>query len=168
MEKDSRKVVFLDIDGVLNCNNTTELYLGMTGIEGRLVEKLRAIVNATGAEIVLVSTWRDYWEPHEKEKQDAEGTYLDLMFQKQGIHISDKTDPNWLFKRGEGILEWLKGKNVESFVILDDEPHDYKELNLEKYWVQTHDVNDGGITDEDVLKAVQILFVDYKENNEMT
>lgn len=63
MERTERKVIFLDIDGVLNCNNTTEIFLGITGIEDRLVEKLRAIVNATGAEIVLVSTWRDYWEP---------------------------------------------------------------------------------------------------------
>ena len=151
------KFIFLDIDGVLNCNNTTEFFLGMTGIEDRLVEKLRAIVNATGAEIVLVSTWRDYWEPKEKEKQDAEGTYLDNMLQKQEIYISDKTDPNWLFKRGEGIKEWLKEKDVESFVILDDEPHDYKEVGLEKNWIQTYDVNDGGIIDEDVAKAIEIL-----------
>ncbi len=151
------KFIFLDIDGVLNCNNTSELFLGMTGIEDRLVEKLSAIVKATGAEIVLVSTWRDYWEPQEKEKQDAEGTYLDQKFMEHGIHISDKTDPNWLYKRGEGIKEWLKDKNVESFIILDDEPHDYKELNLEKHWIQTYDVNDGGITDEDVVKTIRIL-----------
>lgn len=151
------KFIFLDIDGVLNCNNTTELFLGMTGIEDRLVEKFSAIVKATGAEIVLVSTWRDYWEPREKEKQDAEGTYLDQKFMEHGLHISDKTDPNWLFKRGEGIKEWLKDKNVESFIILDDEPHDYKDLGMEKHWIQTYDVNDGGITDEDVIKAIGIL-----------
>lgn len=157
MERTERKVIFLDIDGVLNCNNTIEDCFGMTGIEDRLVQKLSTIVNATGAEIVLVSTWRDYWEPQEKEKQDAEGTYLDFMLQKQGLYISDKTDPDWHFKRGQGIFEWLKDKNVKSFVILDDEPHDYKEVNLERYWVQTYDVNDGGITDEDVAKAKQIL-----------
>ena len=147
----------MDIDGVLNCNNTTELFIGMTGIEDRLVEKLSSSVKVTGAEIVLVSTWRDYWEPKEKEKQDAEGTYLDNKFAEHGIRISDKTDPNWLYKRGEGIKEWLKDKNAESFIILDDEPHDYKDENLEKYWIQTYDVNDGGITDEDATKAICIL-----------
>ena len=149
----------MDIDGVLNCNNTTELFLGMMGIEDRLVEKLSIIVKETGAEIVLVSTWRDYWEPLEKGKQDAEGAYLDCKFEKHGIYIKDKTDPNWLYKRGEGIVEWLKDKNVESFVILDDEPHDYKEVNLEQHWIQTYDVNDGGITDEDVVKAIDNLNV---------
>lgn len=151
------KYIFLDIDGVLNCNNTTELFLGMTGIEDRLVEKLSIIVKATGAEIVLVSTWRDYWEQQEKDKQDAEGAYLDNKFAKHGIRISDKTDPNWLYKRGEGIKEWLKDKKAESFIILDDEPYDYKDENLEKYWIQTYDVNDGGITDNDVEKAIGIL-----------
>ena len=151
------KYIFLDIDGVLNCNNTTDDCFGMTGIEDRLVKKLSTIVNATGAEIVLTSTWRDYWEPDKKEIQDAEGTYLDEKLLKQGLRISGKTDPNWLYKRGDGIVEWLKDKNVESFVILDDEPHDYKEVNLEQHWIQTYDVNDGGITDEDVVKAIKIL-----------
>jgi hypothetical protein len=151
------KYIFLDIDGVLNCNNTTDDCFGMTGIEDRLVKKLSTIVNATGAEIVLTSTWRDYWESDKKESQDAEGTYLDEKLLKQGLHISAKTDPDWLYKRGEGIVEWLKDKNVESFVILDDEPHDYKEVNLEQHWIQTYDVNDGGITDEDVVKAIKIL-----------
>ena len=122
-----------------------------------MVQKLSTIVNATGSEIVLTSTWRDYWEPDKKESQDAEGTYLDEKLLKQGLHISAKTDPDWLYKRGEGIVEWLKDKNVESFVILDDEPHDYKEVNLEQHWIQTYDVNDGGITDEDVVKAIKIL-----------
>lgn len=153
------KYIFLDIDGVLNCNNTTDDCFGMTGIEDRLVEKLSTIVNATGAEIVLTSTWRDYWEPDKKEIQDAEGTYLDEKLLKQGLHISAKTDPDWLYKRGDGIVEWLKDKNVESFVILDDEPHDYKEVNLEQHWIQTYDVNDGGITDEDVVKVIDNLNV---------
>ena len=151
------KYIFLDIDGVLNCNNTTDDCFGMIGIEDRLVKKLSTIVNATGAEIVLTSTWRDYWELTEKESQDPEGTYLDEKLLKQGLRISGKTDPDWLYKRGKGIVEWLKVKNVESFVILDDEPHDYKEVNLEQHWIQTYDVNDGGITDEDVVKAIKIL-----------
>ena len=147
----------MDIDGVLNCNNTTDDCFGMTGIEDRLVQKLSTIVKVTGAEIVLTSTWRDYWEPLEKGKQDAEGVYLDCKLEKYGLYIKDKTDPNWIYKRGEGIKEWLKDKNVESFVILDDEPHDYKEVSLEKYWIRTYDVNDGGITDDDVVKAIEIL-----------
>ena len=72
------KYIFLDIDGVLNCNNTTDDCFGMTGIEDRLVEKLSTIVNATGAGIVLTSTWRDYWEPEKKK------------FRMQKVHILTK------------------------------------------------------------------------------
>ncbi|MEE1504555.1 MAG: HAD domain-containing protein [Acutalibacteraceae bacterium] len=151
------KIIFLDVDGVLNCKNTRDVCMNFVGIEDRLVKKLQTIVNATGAKIVLVSTWRYYWEPSDKEGQDEMGTYLDKKLSKQGLYIRDKTDPYCLFARGKGIWEWLKDKYVESFVILDDEAHDYEEVNLKSRWIQTYDVDDGGITDEDVEKAIKIL-----------
>lgn len=151
------KVIFLDVDGVLNCRNTRDMCMGFVGIEDRLVKKLQKIVNATNAKIVLVSTWRYYWEQSNKEGQDEMGTYLDKKLSKQGLYILDKTDPHCLFARGRGIHEWLNGKYVDGFVILDDEAHDYKEVKLEGHWVQTFDVVDGGITDEDVEKAIKIL-----------
>ena len=90
------KYIFLDIDGVLNCNNTTDDCFGMTGIEDRLVQKLSTIVKVTGAEIVLTSTWRDYWEPLEKGKQDAEGVYLDCKLEKYGLVLQiHQNSPNF-------------------------------------------------------------------------
>lgn len=151
------KIIFLDVDGVLNCGNTNDICMGFTGIEDRLVKQLQKIVKATGAKIVLVSSWRYYWEQSDKENQDELGTYLDRKLSKQGLYILDKTDPHCLYARGRGIHEWLNGKYVESFVILDDETHDYEAVNLSNRWIQTYDVDDGGITDEDVEKAIKIL-----------
>lgn len=151
------KIIFLDVDGVLNCRNTTEICMGFTGIEDRLVKQLQKIVKATGAKIVLVSSWRYSWEQSDKENQDELGTYLDRKLSKQGLYILDKTDPHCLFARGRGIHEWLNGRYVESFVILDDEAHDYEEVKLKERWIQTYDVDDGGITDEDAARAIDLL-----------
>ena len=59
LERDSaRKVIFLDIDGVLNQDN------GGAKIEEQFVRRLAHIVEETGAEIVLSSSWRGAYVSH--------------------------------------------------------------------------------------------------------
>ena len=57
------KVIFLDIDGVLNCGTTTELTkTGDRFVENKFIERLKKIVDETGAKVVLSSDWRyDTW-----------------------------------------------------------------------------------------------------------
>ncbi len=63
------KIIFLDVDGVLNCHNTFkkqhEKYIktGIWEIEIELskVKLLKQIVDNTNAKIVLSSTWRLSW-----------------------------------------------------------------------------------------------------------
>jgi hypothetical protein len=50
------KVIFLDIDGVLNCWATTERWRGYIGIDPKLAQRFAELV--TGAKVVLSSTWR--------------------------------------------------------------------------------------------------------------
>lgn len=53
------KVIFLDIDGVLNCV-TSKSYCGMyVGVDADKIRRLARIVEETGAKIVLSSDWRD-------------------------------------------------------------------------------------------------------------
>lgn len=59
LERDSaRKVIFLDIDGVLNQDNCG------AKIEEQFVRRLAHIVEETGAEIVLSSSWRGAYVSH--------------------------------------------------------------------------------------------------------
>ena len=61
-EVDMRKIIFLDIDGVLNSMDyfeQTKDCKGYTEINPEKVKLLKEIVDRTGAEIVLSSTWRD-------------------------------------------------------------------------------------------------------------
>ena len=55
-----KKYVFLDIDGVLNDDNTTEKSpTGFTGIDDTLLQNLKDLIEETKAEIVLTSTWKE-------------------------------------------------------------------------------------------------------------
>ena len=66
-----QKIIFLDIDGVLNSmelfdkleESNIEPFMGIDVDEDNL-EQLRYIVEKTGAQIVLSSSWRHAW--HEK------------------------------------------------------------------------------------------------------
>ena len=151
------KIIFLDVDGVLNCKTTKEKCMSFMGVDDRLMKNLQQIVKKTKARIVLVSSWRLYWEKYYKDDQDFMGTYLDKKFSKYGLYILDKTDPYELFERGEGIWDWLKDKYVETFVIFDDEKHDYEKVGLSKHWIQTYNEDNGGITSADVKRAIEML-----------
>jgi len=59
------KVIFLDIDGVLNAHyNTKERWHGLIGIDPKHVKLFNQLVEQVGAKVVLSSTWRrrDNWK----------------------------------------------------------------------------------------------------------
>lgn len=111
------KVVFLDIDGVLNCHRTAIAFGGIphtTARNGRAaldevaIRLIGGIVRTAGAKVVLSSTWRKHadWEDY--------GPALDLP-------IIDRT-PSCSGFRGEEIAKWLlEHPEVESYAIIDDD-----------------------------------------------
>lgn len=151
------KVIFLDVDGVLNRAVTLvrvdERYMG---IDPALLRRLADVVQKTGAVIVLTSTWKKEWYKNdwEKYKQDAFADHLDAAFLRCGLTVYDKTEDD-LFDRGRGILRWLQGKQVEAFVILDDAPFDYEETGLTPHLVRTQ--NARGLTCERAGAALALL-----------
>ena len=52
------KVIFLDIDGVLNCSKTRNPRKLPYVVDKRLLALLKRMLKRTGAKIVLSSTWR--------------------------------------------------------------------------------------------------------------
>lgn len=63
------KVIFLDIDGVLNDeNNTTPNY-----VNEQMVQRLKKIIDATGAEVILSSSWRHAFENYFSYIESEEG-----------------------------------------------------------------------------------------------
>ena len=157
------KLIFLDVDGVLNCRTTKDKIDIYTGIEDEKVSLLKKIVDASNAKIILVSTWSAFWykDKRLKDKQDDLANYLEEKLAKQGLVISDKPYVYTAYNRGDSILRYISklesaGIEVDSFVILDDEMFDYKERKLTGHLVRTSYEN-GGLQKKHVRKAIEKL-----------
>lgn len=154
------RVIFLDIDGVLNTPLSESRCGEYIGIDDDKVERLADIVKRTNAKIVLVSTWKQYWRKEEKLKplQDYTAIYLDEKLKKFGLKVIDKTrdkaDGIYL-SRGRGILEYIDRNTVKSFVILDDLQFDYDGCDLTDCFIKTNPTI--GLTSEQGEKACKIL-----------
>lgn len=107
------KVLFLDIDGVLNTPRTAKLF-GNQFINPFLVTLVAQIVTATGAKLILSSNWRI----DEKELVEKALTVHDLQI----FDCTPMIDLNEVHPRSKQIQHWLDGKELERFAILDDDP----------------------------------------------
>ena len=114
------KVIFLDIDGVLNSRAYDRERGDNDGnIDLSRLPLVKEIVDKSGAFIVLSSNWRDYWEKDPALCSDI-GCELNKIFASAGLCLYDKTGYHRLGRAYE-IKEWLgEHPDVESFVILDD------------------------------------------------
>lgn len=152
------KIIFLDIDGVLN-NQFSKSRCGyFIGIDKDKVKRLKEIFDATDAKIVLVSSWKVDWERVDKDSQNIVGNYLDRKLKKERIRILDKTIDHEI-DRGQGISDWISNHKVESWVVLDDEIFDdYEEMGVMPHLVKTvYSSENGGLQPEHVSKAIEIL-----------
>jgi len=134
------KVIFLDIDGVLNGYNfwnmlgwrlATFLHMGTWyrcntrdpfGIHTEKVRRLAHIINKTGAKVVLSSSWKaGFTEPFERRSQRQQ--MLSFLLFDYGIEIFDVTPNDIYGRRVHEIKRWLDNhKNeVSNYIILDDE-----------------------------------------------
>ena len=156
------KVIFLDIDGVVNFRYSRSRCQGYTGIDDDKVALLKEIVDATDANIVLSSTWRLEYNKagHHLEKM---GDYLKKKLAKQGLSVYDVTPDlgknGW--DRGKEILDWLvRHPDVDKYLILDDDEYDFYQIGHEitDFWIQTEYYSrQGGLQQEHVDRAIEIL-----------
>ena len=114
------KIIFLDVDGVLNCATTEERVRALLFVEDRKIQMLKELVDETGATIILSSTWRFGFENPNLYPELLE---LENKLAQFGLLIEGSTPVDARRHRGKEIDEWLKAHadEVESFVILDDD-----------------------------------------------
>ena len=101
------KVLFLDIDGVVNCATTTQRHRGFLGIDPRLAARVRRVVEATGCKVVLSSTWREEAE----NRAEVERKVVEIYDQTPVLHGI----------RGDEVSAWLAlHPEVTRYAIVDD------------------------------------------------
>lgn len=156
------KVIFLDIDGVLNSDEYIERMqrLNIEGIEKDVdrekIKLLKKAIAETGAKIVLSSSWR----------YTKNGGYLKQLLGEYGI-FTDST-PFVNHERGKEIKQWLtKHPEIDDFVILDDEIFDSYDDELMKKLVKISNENGkglgGGLQEKDIEQIIEKLGRKQKE-----
>ena len=173
------KVLFLDIDGVLNSenwfayriycvkNNMVNILMNfvntddrnikhkLTMLDDRAIANLNRIIEETGCKVVLSSSWRSSIE--------SENIFTQNLLKLKGFKYEfyDVTHRLWFsdfsIRRGEEIKFWLDKESekheIESFVILDDD----SDMLPEQMNNFIHVDGQVGLTDRDVLAAIEIL-----------
>jgi hypothetical protein len=102
------KVLFLDIDGVVNNKRTKENFEGFLAIDPAMAALVQRIVQNTGCEIVLSSSWRLFQNIRDEVERKI-------------CKFSDIT-PILHAPRGYEIKVWLTlhHPEIEHYAILDD------------------------------------------------
>lgn len=162
-----KRVLFLDIDGVLNSNfwndnHQREISDG-TLIDEEKVKILAPLIKRTNAKIILHSGWR-IWFDAELNPLRTEVKRLIDIFAKEGLSIDGLTpdltteeirrSKKFSLVKAEEILLWLKtNDDVSGWVVLDD--LDLHNVQIEKHQVMPDQAI--GLMREDVEKAERIL-----------
>ena len=154
------KIIFLDIDGVLNTPNyAVQAHATWKRTNGRFKSRdqygdifdplacacLEYMVDITGAKVVISSAWR---------KSGLQ--VMKSMFKDRGIDI-DVIDitPEFEFIRGDEIEAWLAENDyVTNYVILDDDC-DFTPDQLDSHYVDCS--GKYGFDHNAMVKAIKIL-----------
>ena len=161
------KIIFLDIDGVLN----SEMYKARSSencVDGYIdlsrVKLLADIVNVTDAKIVLISSLRLDWDKSSELCGD-DGKYINKCLATYGLSIMDKTPYISFFTaRRKEVLSWLSEhqNELESFVIIDDMSDGWESLSSR---VVNTNPTGYGLEDGHVKKAIELLNEKVKLEN---
>jgi hypothetical protein len=150
------KVLFLDVDGVLNNAPVfRDRRLGHLPIDNLCVERMHDVIRATGAQIVLSSSWREIdWHELKLQASFVFEMYEGIGSDRLWIRHDDRSTKRLSGPRGNEIAEWLsRHPEVTSYAIVDD---DGDMLDEQKpYFVQTH--FDDGLTDDLAKQLIAIL-----------
>ncbi len=161
------KVIFLDIDGVLNSNFWNDTHKREIS-DGTLIDEdkvmmLGQLIRNTNATVILHSGWR-FWFDRDVKPLRREAERLIEMFEKEDIKIDGVTPDHTteeirkskkfsLVKASE-ILAWIsQHDNIENWIVIDD-------LDLHNEEVRKHQIfTDAkiGLTVENICEAERSL-----------
>lgn len=145
------KILFLDVDGVLNNHGTFEAQIESM-LCSKTIARLDLVLDATGAKVVLSSAWRNV--PRLEEFLRAAGVFRCAHPDMRTPHHGRGQSTRSYIGRGAEIADWLSyHPDVERFAIVDD---DDDMLPWQKpYFVKTS--FDTGMTDDHAVRLTELL-----------
>jgi len=162
------KVLFLDIDGVLHSLDSAEMF------RKDCMERLKQIVDATGCQLVLSSSWRTHEELRSRVNENLRRSAAMPMAppwphtacSRYGLpKVIDHTrftESDWgdmgghqrEHERHEDILHWVSTHEVAQWIAIDDLPMH----QLDKDGVHLVETcPDRGLSDGNVTRAIELL-----------
>ena len=158
----SRRIIFLDFDGVLATDRFDEILIGkgtkIYDIFGRKFDpncasSLKWLIEFAEADIVITSSWRQYLGP----------LRMRLMWRCREMPSRLRgCTPRIADNRGLEVSKWLsRYSEVEDYVIIDDMDHLQFEPKQQNHLVTCDHFS--GFSLDDAKRAVQILISDDKK-----
>jgi len=142
------KYILLDFDGVITSHRYSlkcyrehaepNIY-GLDWFDPECIAILKGIVDETGAEIIVSSSWRNLWSVQLQRIWE----YVPMPGKLAGIV------PVWILDKKEAIRYWLKQHPDDRYVIIDDD-----DLGLDNQYRTDHRM---GLVDEDADKIIALL-----------
>ena len=163
------RIIFLDVDGVLNHSSTSEFFGPYIGIDTFNLACLAVLVEDSNKEeetkIVLSSSWRAGVN-NKGAEMPGSYQYLTERLKEEELILYDETpilpQTDIFSPRGKEITTWLenhKDLNITSYVVLDDELFpDFKEYGITKRLVRTTWYGPrAGLTPRHIAVALSVL-----------
>lgn len=164
------RIIFLDVDGVLNCMSTKDdAPCGCIGVDSRKVEVLKKILEESRkeeeTEVVLSSSWRVHVDRFGHRQSDKDFLYLLDKLKEQDIILYDETPLIDEAHRGVEIRRWLYERQnlpITGILIIDDEAFDFKNKGLSRFHMKTsfYNANNGGLQEKHVRQAMKLLHLE--------
>ncbi|CAK9113871.1 unnamed protein product [Durusdinium trenchii] len=160
------RVIFLDVDGVLNsaAERSAVDYIGLTGglwLERGLIERLRDLVHLQQAFLVISSSWRrDRSAVEDLKRVCADVGLPRWRFLGQTCELGRTAGPTAAARRGTEIRRWLSAFRaefgVQQWITLDDmDLASAAPEHLRKHHIRTHPYY--GLQPAEVQKALQVF-----------
>ena len=144
------KIIFLDIDGVLNSSSGVGPYISDMEIDKLLL--LKRLIDTSKVDGVVVTSDRRYSKVDMKDKSSAFSNYNIPVIGETRFPNEDDLDDN----RGKQILDYLSSseEEIEKILILDDNDHGISNIFEDEFILVNRRY---GLNEDVYLRGVEIL-----------
>ena len=159
------RIIFLDVDGVLNNDDTKERYNGWIGVDKKLLNNLKILYDKLNekeeTKVVITSYWR-YEKIRKHHYSDGSYDYLLNLLKDANINVIGETPQDIISgsNRGREIFAWIilnmHKYKISNYIILDDEEFDFDKYDdIKSRFIQTNNIN--GLDNTIIEKAIYTM-----------